>query len=164
MPFLVLKVISWRTGRDYSTILQYKKHFIRILCSRCVIYMPSNKLEKADKSSHIRCHFTRLKHRRNRKLSKKWFSKPTKNVYKTSEKIKSETVAPKSCQTYPLLHLSTSRNLIILECQMFGEGQKSVWINIPYIRGEELETFLNQTVTYFYHAEEILSANMSMKN
>ena len=44
---------------------------------------------------------------------------------------------------------------------MFGEGQKSVWINIPYIRGEELETFLNQTVTYFYHAEEILSAKMS---
>ena len=46
---------------------------------------------------------------------------------------------------------------------MFGEGQKSVWINIPYIRGEELETFLNQTVTYFYHAEEILSAKMSKK-
>ena len=87
-----------------------------------------------------------------------------KNVYKTSEKIKSETVAPKSRQTYPLIHLSTSRNLIILECQMFGEGQKSVWINIPYIRGEELETFLNQTVTYFYHAEEILSAKMSKKN
>ena len=57
MPFLVLKVISWKTGRDYSTILQYKKHFRRILCSRYVIYKPAYKLEKADKSSHGRPYY-----------------------------------------------------------------------------------------------------------
>ena len=156
----MLKVISWKPKRQYSTILQYKKHFWIIMCSRCM-NLWAYKLKKADKSSHIRW----LRCRRNRKLSKKWFSKPIINVYKTSKKIQSKTFAPKSRQTYPLVYLSlsTSRNLIILECQMFGEGQKSVWINIPYIRGEELETFLNQTVTYFYHAEEILSAKMSKK-
>ena len=60
--------------------IQPSYNFRRILCSRCVIYKPAFKLKtrKADTSSHIHCHFTRLKHRRNRKLSKKWFSKPTK--------------------------------------------------------------------------------------
>ena len=159
MPFLVLKVIVWKPKRQYSTILQYKKHFWILMCSCCVICRLAYELEKTHKSSHICCRFFW-------KLSKKWFSKPIINVYKTSKKIQSKTFAPKSRQTYPLVYLSlsTSRNLIILECQMFGEGQKSVWINIPYIRGEELETFLNQTVTYFYHAEEILSAKMSKKN
>ena len=52
MPFLVLKVISWKPGREYSTILQYKKYFKRILCGRYVIYKPAYKLEKADESGY----------------------------------------------------------------------------------------------------------------
>ena len=51
LPFLVLKVISWKPGREYSTILQYKKHFRRILCSRYVIYKPAYKLEKSGRES-----------------------------------------------------------------------------------------------------------------
>ena len=40
---------------------------------------------------------------------------------------------------------------------MFGEGQKSVWINIPYIREEEFETFLNQTVTFLPGWKKLIS-------
>ena len=51
MHYLDFSCTERKPEREYSTNLQYKKHFRRILCSHYVIYKPAYKLEKADESS-----------------------------------------------------------------------------------------------------------------